>query len=131
MRFLLIFGLIVSFQCFAEGINPLLGHWKPDLERSLASTVKDSKAHLCFKNKLCGSTDMIFSETELTSISYTSTGEELIRFSEPYEIRSYIGNEITIYYPKKETSFIYQFKANVLYYTSEKHGFTEYFVLQK
>ncbi|MDO6569278.1 hypothetical protein Q4561_19610 [Alteromonas sp. 1_MG-2023] len=131
MRYILLFGLILSFQCIPEDINPLIGHWKPDLNRSLASTEKGSKAYHCFKIKLCGSTDMIFSETELTSISYTGKGAELMRDSEPYEITSYIGNQISIYFPNKESSFIYHLKSEILYYSSEKHGFTEFFVLQK
>jgi hypothetical protein len=131
MKYLLLFGLIFNFQSLAEDINPLVGHWKPDIGRSLASTEKDSKAYHCFKNKLCGSTEMIFSETEITYISYTANGEELMSYSEPYEIASYNGNRITIFFPKKDGVFTYHLESNILYYASKKHGFTEYFVLQK
>ncbi|GAB2990959.1 hypothetical protein [Psychrosphaera aestuarii] len=131
MRHTLFLVLMLSFYCHSESLNPLIGHWKTDHERTLASTKKNTKAYQCFQQKLCGTTDLIFSENELISISYSQDGEEIMRYSEPYKITSFKGNEITIYYPKKDKNFSYQIKSNVFYYSSEEHGFTEYFLLKK
>lgn len=131
MKHILLFLLVLNFKCFGDSINPLIGHWKTDVNKTFASAKVGSKARECFKQKLCGSTDFIFSRNELTSITYSQCGEVLMKHSEPYEVKSYKGNEITIYFPKQEKTFTYKIETDMIYYSSEEHGFTEYFVLQK
>ncbi|RYV02813.1 hypothetical protein SOPP22_07510 [Shewanella sp. OPT22] len=130
MKRVLIFLLFVFTGGCSNYTNPLIGHWKIDLKRTLASTEKGSKPYLCFQKGPCGQTELIFTRNTTTAITYTRKGNELMRHSTPYKIISITNAKVEIELPK-EGSVIYEIHDDMIYHTYKKLGFTEYYQLQK
>jgi len=115
---------------YSKNENPLIGHWVVNIEKTIASTKEGSTAYLCFINKECGLTNLVFTENTVTAITFSHTGSELWRHTEPYKIISVNEQKVEIELTEIDKVFTYNFNVNEIYYSSEKNGFTEHYQLK-
>lgn len=125
-----LFLYFTSFICIGENVNPLLGTWITDYERTILSIEDGRTAKKCFEMKYCGESKIIFTQNEMTT-RHVSKGLDLGEITVLYEIKSINIDSIEIYLPESDFSFTYALDEHGFYYRVEEKGYTEYFILEK